>query len=409
MIKTHTVDSTHAWTVALASLVLAAVGSGIYYLVGIAIVPRAEELGIEVKSASLPYALAMVGMGVGGIAMGLLADRRGPFIPALIGSLAIVGGSYWVSVASDFNAILLSYALLLGGLGNAALVTPLFANAARWFEARRGLATAVVGSGNALGGAVWPPVFNWWVTDFGFSFTYQLFALIALVTMLPLCLTLRSPVPDQEVGGSLSIRDEADNENLLFSPQLIVVLLCIAVVGCCTAMSMPLVHLPNYLTSKGFDLGDGALLLAVLMGTSMVARICWGLVCDALGGLRTLMLTSLTQMVGLAGLASVDGLMALYGVAILFGIGFGGILPCYPVILREHLSPERLGFRVGLIVLFGASGMALGPEIAGRIYAASGTYFPGFAAGIFANAINLVIVGSIIVFGVRESKRPVFV
>ena len=55
MPKAHKVDSTHAWVVAIVSLVLTAVASGIYYLVGIAIVPRADELGIPVRSASLPY------------------------------------------------------------------------------------------------------------------------------------------------------------------------------------------------------------------------------------------------------------------------------------------------------------------------------------------------------------------
>ena len=408
MPKAHKVDSTHAWVVAIVSLVLTAVASGIYYLVGIAIVPRADELGIPVRSASLPYGLAMLGMGVGGIAMGWFADRRGPFIPAVVGTLAIVVGSYWVSFTSDFNIILISYAVLLGGIGNGALVTPLFANAARWFEARRGLATAVVGSGNALGGAMWPPIFNLWVANHGFSFTYELFAMIALITMLPLCLVLRASSPDQRLIKSRVVSHESENDNLLFSPQMIVILLCVAVVGCCTAMSMPLVHLPNYMAVKGFSLSDGALLLAILMATSMVARICWGFVCDYLGGLRTLFLTSSIQALGLVGIAFSDGFVALYGVAILFGLGFGGILPCYPVILREHLSPERLGFRVGLIVLFGATGMGLGPEIAGRTFAELGTYFPGFAAGFLANVLNLILIGTIILFGVRESKRPAF-
>jgi MFS family permease len=177
------------------------------------------------------------------------------------------------------------------------------------------------------------------------------------------------------------------------TPNLVVVLLCTAVVGCCIAMSMPLVHLPKYVVERGFTLGQGASILGVLMATSIVSRVTWGFVCDRIGGLPTLFVTSATQAAALAVMAATSSYGGLYGVAVFFGLGFGGILPCYPVILRQHLPLEGLGPRVGLIVLFGSIGMALGPEIAGRVFAVSGSYSLGFAAGVAANLGNLAIVG----------------
>ena len=86
----------------------------------------------------------------------------------------------------------------------------------------------------------------------------------------------------------------------------------------------------------------------------------WGFICDRIGGLKTLISASSLQAIGLIGLTISDGLAYLYLAGIIFGIGFGGILPCYPVILREYLPAEGLGFKVGLVVFFGAFGMALG-------------------------------------------------
>ena len=116
----YRVDSAYAWVVAFSSLGLATIGSGIFYLVAIAIVPQVTELGISAESASLPYGAAMVGMGIGGILMGWVADKKGPFGPAILGSLSIAAGCYLISEIRDFNVIV--YGLLLGALGNAALV-----------------------------------------------------------------------------------------------------------------------------------------------------------------------------------------------------------------------------------------------------------------------------------------------
>ena len=371
--------------------------------------PNALELDVDMASASLPYGAAMIGMGLGGILMGWLSDRHGPFLPATVGAICISVGCYWISLTESFQTIIFVYALLLGGLGNAALAAPLFANAMLWFEKRRGVASAVVGSGNALGGAIWPPVLYWWMTEYGFESCYQNFSLFALVVMLPSCLVLRSPTPDQEdAADSVSLKEGQDT-NLNFRPNMIVALLCLAVVGCCTAMSMPLVHLPNHVQARGFTLANGAILLSVLMTSSVIARIAWGFLCDRLGGLKTLLITSSMQALGLAGIAQADSLTALYGVGILFGVGFGGILPCYPVILREYLDPKHLGLRVGLIVLFGSFGMALGPEIAGRTYASIGSYTPGFFIGVAANMLNLAIIIVVIRFGIQSIRRPAFV
>ncbi len=401
--RLHKVDSAYAWVIAFASLGLATIGSGIFYLVGIAIVPQAIELDISPESSSLPYGAAMIGMGIGGILMGWIADRKGPFGPALVGSLSIALGCYLVSRTNDFDTIVIVYGLLLGAFGNAALVAPLLSNTMLWFKNRRGVASAVVGAGNAMGGAIWPPILYWWNTQYGFSSCYRTFGIFALFTMIPMCLLLREKKPDQNPDTSSMNTERVQIRTLLVPAHLFVCLLCVAVVGCCIAMSMPMVHLPNYAKTKGFSLEEGAILLSALMTSSVVARIIWGFICDRLGGLMTLFTASSLQAIGLIGLTLSDGLAFLYLAGIIFGIGFGGILPCYPVILREYLPTKGLGFKIGLVVFFGAVGMALGPEIAGRIYALINTYGTGFVAGITANLINLGIIGCIIKFGIKKS------
>ncbi|NNL84129.1 MAG: hypothetical protein HKP27_00665, partial [Myxococcales bacterium] len=97
------VDSGYAWLVAFTSLFLAAAGSGIYFLVAIAIVPRAAEFGVDVGSAAIPYGAAMLGMGVGGIVMGWYADRYGTFRPAVLAVLSVALGAFIVANTDHFG------------------------------------------------------------------------------------------------------------------------------------------------------------------------------------------------------------------------------------------------------------------------------------------------------------------
>ena len=399
------VDSVYAWITALASLLLATIGAGIFYLVGIAIVPYAQEWSISVEEASRPYGAAMLGMGFGGLLMGWLADRYGAFFPTFVGAISIGAGCFLVSLSDNFSEVLLIYAILLGGFGNSALAAPLFANAMLWFKKRRGVASAIVGSGNALGGAVWPTVYFWYVSNFGIESLYQSFALFATVTMVPLCFILRIKVPPPQESESNLQSNGLKDDNLIFGQKIFVALTCLAIVGCCISMSMPLVHLPNYVGTKDISLEQGAILLSVLMTSSVSARMLWGLICDKIGGLLTLLMASSLQALGITGMAFANELPTFYLSGIIFGIGFGGILPCYPVILRELLPSKGLALRIGLVVLFGTVGMALGPEIAGNIFARTESYRVGFLAGVTANIVNMVIISIIIIFGVRSVKN----
>ncbi len=109
-----------------------------------------------------------------------------------------------------------------------------------------------------------------------------------------------------------------------------------------------------------------------------------------------------TQAAALALYAVVDGLWALYLVSVLFGLGYGGINLCYPVIVQRYLPPAETGRRLGIAILFGALGMALGGWLAGYIFDLTGSYAPAFLIGAAFNIANLAIVWTLI----HRTRRP---
>jgi len=74
------------------------------------------------------------------------------------------------------RALYLSHGLLMGFLGNGAFIAPLLANASHWFDRRRGIAIALVASGQNLAGALWPPVLRYLTDSYGWRQAFAIYA-----------------------------------------------------------------------------------------------------------------------------------------------------------------------------------------------------------------------------------------
>jgi len=175
------------------------------------------------------------------------------------------------------------------------------------------------------------------------------------------------------------------------SRDALLLLLCVAGVACCVAMSMPQVHIVAYCGDLGFAAARGAEMLSVMLGFGIVSRLASGWICDRVGGLRTLLLGSGLQGVALLLFLPFNSLGSLYVVSALFGLFQGGIVPSYAIIVREYFPPREAGARVGTVLMCTLLGMALGGWMTGAIFDLTGSYRTAFVNGIGWNLLNLSI------------------
>ena len=99
----------------------------------------------------------------------------------------------------------------------------------------------------------------------------------------------------------------------------------------------------------GYGVARGAEMLSLMLACGIVSRLVSGVICDHIGGLRTLVLGSVLQGLALLLFLPFDGLASLYVVSALFGLFQGGIVPSYAIIVREHFPPAEAGARVGTV------------------------------------------------------------
>jgi MFS family permease len=395
MTSPATHESSYAWIRLAVALALMTIGGSGMYSMSVALPPLQAEFGIARADASLPYTLTMIGFGIGGILMGKLADRFGVRVPVFTGASCLSIGFITAGLSQNLLQFSAAQALLIGLLGTSATFVPLVADISLWFARRRGIAVAIVMSGNYLAGAVWPPVMQYFIDHSGWRATYIGTGVFCLVAMPLLALALKGRPPalaDAAPGGATRARfSPSDPERPLgFSPSALQTLLCIAGVACCVAMSMPQVHMVAYCADLGFPAARGAEMLALMMGFGIVSRLASGWIADRIGGLRTLLLGAVLQATALALFLPIDGLAALYAVSALFGLFQGGIVPSYPLIVREYFSPREAGARTGTVIMATLVGMALGGWMPGWIFDMTGSYRAAFVNGI---AWSLVTTG----------------
>lgn len=386
-----------------ASMLMLLIGTGAVYLLAVALKPIALEFGWPRSVPSLAYSLQFVGSGVGAIVMGHWLDRSGIGRPVLLGSVMIALGAVVVSRMEAQWEFLLAYGVMIGFLGQATLFSPLMANIVGLFDRRRGFAAGIVASGQALAGVVWPLVASRLNESIGWRQTYFLFGAFVFCSMVPLSLVLLgqrrfigrdvlpsksgeavAPAPPSTPSGPLSVR-------------MWIVWLCVAVVGCCISMSLPLGHLVASVTDIGIAATDAAQMLAAALFAATVSRLfLLGPVAARFGSLEGIFIFSALQALSVGLLAFVDTTAALYVVAVGFGLGYGGILPLYPVVVREHLPLAGIGRRTAVIILFGGLGMATGGWLGGFLYDLTGGYATPFLVGVAANVGNLAIIAALI-------------
>ncbi|MBT9455422.1 MAG: MFS transporter [Burkholderiaceae bacterium] len=387
------IDSrTAAWRL-LVTLGLVVLGNSCMYVVAVVLPTVQAEFGISRADASLPYTLMMVSLGLGGLVTGRLADRHGLMPVLWIGALAVCGGFVWAGLSGSIWTFGLAHALL-GFFGSSSTFAPLLADTALWWNRRRGIAVAICASGNYIAGAVWPPIVQHGIATIGWRQTYVLLGIVCGLGVFALSLRMRQRPPlvsHAPASASAPVFDRSRPFGL--QPAHAQLLLCVAGVACCVAMAMPQVHIVAYCTDLGFGAARGAQMLSLMLACGIVSRLVFGLICDRIGGIRTLLLGSALQGIALLLFLPFDGLVPLYVVSALFGLFQGGIVPTYAIIVREHFEPQEAGARVGAVIMATLVGMALGGWMSGWVFDVTGSYGAAFLNGIGWNLLNLAVAG----------------
>jgi MFS family permease len=394
-ISVQSVEAKASWVVAAVVLVVLAVSFGAPWITIVALKLIAAETGGLRSVPALASSLAWLGLGAGGIAMGYVAERVGVRRTVIFGAVMIFVGLA-LSTGAETWQLYVGQGLFMGFLGIGAMNAPFYVYVSRWFDRRRGSALALISSGSYVAGAVWPSIFERAIAYVGWRDTMFYYGLLEVAVVVPLAaMFLRRP-PELALSTGALGTGSAPRTVMGWPPNLVFGLVATAVIFCCVPMAMPQAHLPAFCSDLGILASHGAAMLSVLLGTAFISRQFWGWVSDRVGGLNTVLIGSVFQIMAMTAFMLTQDEVGLFTVAAAFGLGFAGIIPAYILAIRELFPASEAYWRIPTFLLCSGSGMALGGWLAGMLYDHFGTYAPAFGAGVAANAINLVMVATLV-------------
>jgi MFS family permease len=352
------------------------------------LVPLEDYFGWHRADVAAINSFGLIGIAIGGIVMGFLADRISTRRICLVGAVAL---SLCLILAGRASALWQFYALFFvaGAIGGGALFAPVIALVGGWFRSGAGLAIGIASAGQALGQGLIPFVAGHLIETMGWQGALTALGAFAAVTLIPLSLVMLQPPP-------ASIATVAvQSSGSVIPPSLLLPALSIAVLGCCTGMSTPLIHLVPLIQGVcGVGAEAGGPLLVMLIA-AIGGRLFFGNLADRIGPIRAWMAATGWQTALMFGFVTLGSMQAFWIFAPIYGFGYGGVMTGVLTTVRALTPADRRASATGLVLAFGWAGHALGGWQGGFFYDLTDAYYFSFATATLAGAVNLAIVGTI--------------
>jgi len=383
----------YGWVVVGAGIVITCVGLGAMFSLSVFLQPMSEAMGWSRTDISTAALLNYLCMGVASFAWGALSDRFGTRAVVLSGGVLLGLGVVGASQAATLGQFQLLFGVVIG-VAAGSFYAPLASITTHWFTQHRTLAVALVSSGMSVGSMTVAPFARWMITTYDWRTAMLVIGDLAWLIVIPAALLVRNP-PTPPAAAVPTALPGAGREltltQALRTPQFAAI--AFAHFACCAAHSGPIFHMVANAIDHGVSAMAATTVLSAAGLASLGGRILCGIVADRVGAKRTLVAGLALQAVAVSLYLFTRELTGFYALALMFGFSYGGVMPLYPVIIREYFGQRIMGSAFGAVAFLATFGMALGPWAGGWLYDTFGSYFwlfiGSFGIGLGAVAIAL--------------------
>ena len=369
------------------------VGFGAMASLSVFLQPMAQAMGWSRTGIATAALLNFLCMGAGAFAWGALSDRFGTRAVVLGGGLLLGLGMVTASRATTLGEFQLLFGVIVG-VASGSFYAPMTATTARWFTRHRSLAVALVSAGLSVGSTVMAPLAGWLISSYGWRTAMLVIGDLVWLVIVPTALLVRNaPVapPGAVAAAGAAAGPELTVAQALRTPQFAAIAL--TYFACCATHAGPIFHMVTHAIDQGIPAMAAATVLGVAGLASLSGKIVCGLVADRVGAKRVLVAGLALQAVAVSLYLVTRELAGFYGVALVFGFAYGGVMPLYAILVREYFGERTMGATFGAVALTSTLAMALGPVAGGWLYDAFGSYFWMFvgSVGIGLGAVAIAL------------------
>ena len=344
------------------------------------------------------YGWSFAQANAGGSIVLFLIGILSPFVGTLVDKFkpkrVILGGTLIVGIALALLSTIHSrpqyyaFCFLLGVGASAVSILPTSILIGPFFSRRRGLAVGFINAGIGLGGFIAPRLATAQIAKRGLSGT---FLVLAACMAIPFLLTLivvdnnATPRRQQTISARVPTMPE-----LVRMPMFWI--FGIALFFSAHAMLGVQQNLISYLTGEHVSPKDAALILAIALGAAAPGKLISGILADRVNARAGMIFSVICVALGvLALLNTAPNSDMIYGLAIVFGLGYGGIFNAAPTIIFEYFGTHQVGKALGLFYVFFGLGTASGGELAGYLFDETRRWSVPFTVDLGLACLGLVL------------------
>ena len=375
-------DGTRGWLVVVGTFFSSFVTLGIAYSFGAFFADMADEFGSTRAATSVVFGLTTFAFFWLSLITGRLADRFGPRPVLATGAVFLFVGLLATSQVSSLTMGYLTYGI---GVGVAAATgyIPMIAAVGGWFEHHRATAVGLAVAGIGAGTLVMSPLSAALVDRYGWRDTYRLLGIVGAIVLL-ICVALVDRPPTQ--GGPQPSRLREALASRSFRQ------LQLSALASGLALFVPFVYVGQYAKERGVGNVAAAVLVGVLGGASVLARIGFGSAVRRFGSMilyRTgFGLLAASFVIWLVAGSSYALLIAF---VLVLGVGYGGFVALSTIVVAERMGTEGLGSLLGAFYTTQGLGGLVGPIVAGAAIDAFDSYRPVIIACIALELLALAL------------------
>lgn len=352
--------------------------------------------------ATIPYTIANIVFALSMFMAGLILPKTSARLMITVGTGMLGLGLVLSAFATTPWMWVITMGLIVSaGIGiNNLVATPA---AICWYPpSRRGSIIGLVVAGVAIAPVMYSPLASYLFTTIGLTRGSIALGLLVFLIPLPLAQLIASP-PEGFIPAGRSADKTTDSSNTEVSCRQMIrkpdfYKLFVMFAFSASAGLILFGHLTRIVRLQA-NWEGGFFLLMLLAVFNAAGRFMGGAASDRMSNAALLRLVFLGQAINFAlfGFHRSPWTLGL-GVAIA-GICYGAILSVFPVLTADYFGTKHLGANYGLMFLAWGIGGVLGPQIAGSVFDATGSYQTAYWL-----AVALLIAASLVTFTLKEKK-----
>ena len=381
----------YGWWIVAAGAASMALGGGLFFNgFGFFFEPIRQYFGWSRTLLSGAYALTRVESGFFGPLEGYLIQRFGPRVVMTVAFVVFGLGFMLLSRVNSPLTFYLAFIILATGAGSAGF-SAVMACINNWFRRKRASAIGFAMLGMGLGGVIFPPILAFGFDNFSWR-TVSLAAGVFVITVGVLISRavrfnpesygyLPDGVPSQPAGAAERPRELPAEYDFGVLEALKTRAFWMMSIGHGMALlvisAVSLHQVPYLETELGFSKGSAAVVIMVLMATSMIGQIAGGYIGDRFPKNHVAAATILGHAGALFLLATADSYSEVMVSAVVQGLSWGVRSPVLTSMRGDFFGRRSFAVIMGFSQAVMMIGMIIGPVLSGY-FADNYSYQLGF-------------------------------